>query len=222
MLAFAHPFSGLDPILQRGLLDGTYLAFYRSPHLKAQLTKPNRPLLPDVSFLMYTVLTRSSALLAALVLLGATGPEASILKAEGYMTFIERLLQWGEYAGIFAVGWGTGVLFWMTTAHQAFRCIFFDLPQGWTLWQKGVLTSVIPASKYFVGGALFLGAGAFLARQLVGPWSQGFYVGVFAGGIVGAFWSLEKGCKRRLLVDFLLKNRRYVDTDRVPMFKLVE
>jgi len=171
---------------------------------------------------MYTVLTRSSALLAALTLLGATGPEASILEAEGYLTSIERILQWGEYAGMFAVGWGTGVLFWVTTVHQALRCFFFDLPQGWTLWQKGVLTSVIPASKYFVGGALFLGAGAFLARQLVGPWSQGLYVGVFAGGIAGAFWSLEKGCERKILVDFLLKNRRYVDTDRVPMFKHVE
>ena len=172
---------------------------------------------------MYTpILARSAACLTALTLLVSTGPDASLVEAENYLAFMERMLQWGDYAGMFAVGWGTGVFVWVITAHQALRCLFFDLPQGWTLWQNGILTSVLPACKYLVGGALFLGAGTFLARELMGPWSQGFSIGVLAGVVAGALWSLEKGWKGQLQIDFLLRNRQYVDTNKVPMFKHVE
>ncbi len=167
-------------------------------------------------------LTRSLGCLVALVLLASTGPEVSLLKAEGYVAFIERLLQWGEYAGIFAIGWGVGVLFWATIAHQALCCLLSDLPRGWTLRQTGVLTSLIPASKYLVGGILFLGAGAFLIRQLMGPWSQGVYAGAIAGAVAGACWSLERGWDGTAKIEFLLRNRGYVDEDKVPMFKHVD
>lgn len=171
---------------------------------------------------MRIVLARSFTFLVALLLLVCTGPEAAIPNPGGYSASIEWGLQWGEHTGIFAVGWGIGVLVWVSTVHQALRCFLFDLPQGWTLWQHGVLTSIIPASKYLGGGILFLGLGAVLARHLMGPWSQGFYVGVLAGAIAGACWSLETGWKERALVDFLLRNRRYVDEDKVPMFRVVD
>jgi len=171
---------------------------------------------------MRIVLARAFTFLTALLLLGYAGPEAKIPDAGGYSASIEWGLQWIEYMGVFAVGWGTGVLIWMSTAHQALRCFLFDLPQGWTLWQHGVLTSVIPASKYLAGGLLFLGTGAVLAWYLMGPWSQAFYVGLLAGGIAGAIWSLEKGWEGQALVDFLLRNRRYVDEDKVPMIRFLE
>ena len=171
---------------------------------------------------MHTVLARSSAFLTALVLLVSTGPEASLLEAEDYLAFMERMLQWGEYTGIYAVGWGAGVLVWITTIHQALRWLFFDFPQGWTLWQNNILTSAIPTLKYLVGGALFLGAGVFLVRHIMGTWSQGFYVGVVAGVVAGAFWLLEKKWEGKAPLEFLLRNRRYVDTEKVPMFKHVE
>jgi hypothetical protein len=168
-------------------------------------------------------LARSFSCLAALVLLVSAGPEASLLKAEGYAAFIERMLQWGEYIGIFAVGWGMGASLWVTTAHQALRCLLFDLPRGWTLWQDGVLTSFIPASKYLVGGVLFLGAWALLIIQLMGAWNQGLYVGAVAGAIAGVCWSLETEWKEEAVkVEFLLRNRSYVDEDKVPMFRHVD
>lgn len=192
-----------------------------APHVitLAQLAPFARHIPPS----MYTaLLSRFSAFLAALSLLVFTGPEVSILEAEDYVAFMEGMLQWGEYAGFFAVGWGTGALVWLITAHQALRCLFFDLPQGWTLWQNGVLTSVLPALKYLMTGALFLGATAFLAQQLVGTWDEGFYVGVLAGAITGALWSTEKGWQGKAPIDFLLRNRRYVDTNKIPMFKHVD
>lgn len=128
------------------------------------------------------------------------------------------MLEWGEYAGMLAVGWGAGVTGWLVTGHQAVSCLFVDMPRAWKLWRKRVLTSSLPIYKYLIGGALLLVLGTFLMDQLSGVWTHAFDVGVLAGVVVGAVHSFATARKYRNQIDFLEANQRFLNEGEVSLF----
>jgi hypothetical protein len=128
------------------------------------------------------------------------------------------MLQWGEYAGMLAVGWGVGVTGWLVTGHQAVSCLFVDMPRAWKLWRKRVLTSSLPIYKYLIGGGLLLVLGTLLVDQLSGMWTHAFDVGVLAGIVVGAGRSFVTARKYRSQIDFLEANQRFLNEKEVSVF----
>lgn len=131
-------------------------------------------------------------------------------------------LEWGEYFGMLAIGWGIGVTGWLVTGHQAVSCLFVDMPRAWKLWQKQVLTSSLPIYKYLIGGGLLLLLGTLLLHQLWGIWTQAFDVGVVGGVVVGAGYSFMNVRGYRSQIDFLEANQRFLNENKVPLFTELE
>lgn len=133
-----------------------------------------------------------------------------------------EIMEWGEYFGMFAIGWGVGVTGWLVTGHQAVSCLVVDIPRAWKLWQKEVLTSSLPIYKYLLGTGLLLLLGTLLVTQLWGIWTQAFDVGVVAGVVVGAGRSFRNPQGHRSQIDFLEANQRFLDENKISLFTKVE
>jgi hypothetical protein len=129
-----------------------------------------------------------------------------------------EILNWFEYGGMLAIGWGAGVTSWLVTGHQAMSCLFVNMPWAWKLLRKNVLTSSLPIFKYLFGGGLLLVLGAILVDQVWGIWTQAFDVGLLAGIVVGAGHSFLNMRRVGNRVDFLDANQRYLNEDQVPFF----
>lgn len=128
------------------------------------------------------------------------------------------VMAWAEYFGIFAIGWGVGVTGWLITGHQAVSCLFVDMPRAWKLWQKKVLTSILPVYKYLAGGGLLLLLGTLLVNQLWGIWTQAFDVGIMTGLVVGAGHSFVNAREFGGQIDFLEANERFLNKNKVSLF----
>ena len=128
--------------------------------------------------------------------------------------FLHRL----QYMGVLAIGWGVGVTGWLLTGHQALTCFFVNVPRASTLWQKQVLTSILPVFKYLIAGGLFVGLGSILAQQLWGLWAEAYDVGLLAGAVVGLVHTLMESPNVKNYIDFLEANQRYVNSERTSLF----
>lgn len=156
----------------------------------------------------------SAVVLWGLVLFGVEGSGQST-----YSAIVEELLRWGEYVGILAVGWGTGIFGWLGTAHWAGSLLLSKMPRAWRLYRQGVLTSQIPFFKYLGGGLLLLVLGALGGRELPDLWTETFDTGLWVGAACGLLWSIKNFPFRTKMVDFLLSNKRYVDKRKVSLFE---
>lgn len=136
----------------------------------------------------------------------------------GLSIHVEEFLTWGEYFGMVAIGWGTGVTGWLVSGHQAMLRLFVDMPRAWKLWQKNALTTSLPIYKYLLGGGLLLMLGTILLNQLWGFWTQPFDVGLLTGVIVGAGHSFVNAQRPANQIDFLEANQRYLNEKKVALF----
>lgn len=128
------------------------------------------------------------------------------------------VLNWVEYLGILAIGWGVGVTGWLLAGHQALSCFFVNVPRAWILWQRQVLTSILPVCKYWFAGILFVGCGGILAQQLWGVWTGAYDIGLFTGGLLGAIHSVAQIRDVGSHIDFLEANQRYINPEKTSLF----
>lgn len=171
--------------------------------------------MPPAVFSISSAMRFVALLFAPLVVLVLPQPAMGQATGFGVET---GMLEWGEYAGMLAIGWGVGVTGWLVTGHQAVSCLFIDMPRAWTLWRKRILTSSLPIYKYLIGGGLLLMLGTVLVDQLSGMWTHAFDVGVLAGVVVGAGHSFVASRRYRSQIDFLEANQRFLNEKKVSLF----
>lgn len=163
--------------------------------------------------------TTGLLLLVAVLVVVQSGISTGVLAAEyGYPLTQELLLNQLRFVGVFAIGWGVGVMGWLITGDKALICLFARIPRAWGLWRKGIFTSILPVWKYLFGGALLIGAGVLLARHVWGIWFGIFDAGIMAGGFVGAIHTLSRLREVGGMMNFLEANQRHLNKDRVSVF----
>lgn len=142
-----------------------------------------------------------------------------VLAADGEHLLAQRfvLIQLKQ-VGVFAVGWGTGVLGWLVTGDKALIYLFVRVPKAWSLWRKGFFTSTLPVWKYFFGGVLLTVLGIILSRHVWGIWIGAFDTGMLAGVVVGTIHSLSRIREVGDRMSFLEANQRHLNDDRISVF----
>ena len=185
-------------------------------HLDA-LAKPQSTDFMRLSRAVFT--TTGLLLLVAAAVVVHTGISTGLLVAEHGSAGARRLLlNQLQYVGVFAIGWGAGVMGWLISGDKAVICLFARIPRAWGLWREGIFTSLLPIWKYFFGGLLLIGFGVLLSRHVWGIWIGVFDAGMLAGGFVGAIHSLSRIQEVGGMMDFLEANQRYLNKDRVTLF----
>ena len=142
-----------------------------------------------------------------------------VLAADGEYPLARRfvLIQL-EQVGVFAVGWGTGVMGWLVTGDKALIYLFVRLPKAWGLWRRGSFTSTLPVWKYFFGSILRIVLGIILSRHVWGIWIGAFDTGMLAGVVVGTIHSLSRIRGSGDRMSFLEANQRHLNNDRISVF----
>jgi hypothetical protein len=130
-----------------------------------------------------------AAALALTLWLGASNSEVAIVLI-GILDWLPLdrtvVLNNAEAAGVFAIGSGVGMLAWLVTGREAFRCLGQRAPRAWHLWRRDALTSLIPVLKYTALGLLMGGLGAYLMQYLWGLWTTAYSAGLAAGAFGGS------------------------------------
>lgn len=154
---------------------------------------------------------------SVVIVLGSFSTELTVadygyVLARGY--FLDEL----RYAGVFAIGWGGGVVGWLITGDKALIWLFVRIPKAWALRRKRVFRNSLPLWKYLFGSILLVGVGGILARKVWGIWVEAFDLGMLAGVIVGAIHSVSRMRKIEDLISFLEANQRHLNKDRAALF----
>jgi len=136
----------------------------------------------------------------------------------GYVLAQGLFLDQLQYAGVFAIGWGVGVVGWLITGDKALVCLFARIPKAWALWRKRVFRNSLPVWKYLFGSILLVGLGTLVARQVWGIWVEAFDIGMLAGAVVGAIHSVSRVQEIGDLINFLEANQRHLNKDRATLF----
>ena len=152
--------------------------------------------------------------------LGGTGTEPLAVRLASWVPWEDPVwtLETLRASGTFAVGWGTGVVGWLASGHQAAVCFFVKVRWAWLLRRRNVLTSGLPVLKYAIAGSVLLGLGGVLGAEIWGLWNEAYDTGLVAGALTGA---LHSGWTVRWTgspIDFLEANQRFVNEDRTALF----